>query len=65
MQKLQTFANVFQLLILKKNTDAIQKKNKASYLKLDNLKIKRVTDRIHVEIHIPKSLQKILHQLPK
>ena len=41
----KTFANVFQLLILKKNTDAIQRKNKASYLKLDNLKIKRVTDR--------------------
>ena len=32
-------ANIFiQLLILKKNTEAIQRKNRASYLKKDNLK---------------------------
>ena len=32
------FGHSFYLLIFKKNTEARQKKNKASYLKMDNLK---------------------------
>ena len=33
-------SKIFQLLILKENTDAIQRKNMASYLKVDYLKFK-------------------------
>ena len=40
LEKVSTLERIFQLFILKENIKAIQKKNRASYLKMDNLKQK-------------------------